>query len=274
MSEHLGIRRPLLHQVWIGPAMVPERLRDCIRSWRAFNPDVRMALWTDDPWSISPETARLYDEVRSFDAAGLVNADLYAAVERWTGPRAAVAARSDIVRMEVIAQHGGIYADMDVRCFRGIEPLLHGVRLMVADEHGPCNGNYLFGAVANHPAMWTAVRELRHSFMSYSRPPRPRWWARTICRLRRARRGALERWNRPRPVEVNPVLLCGPRYLNAKLQRHPECVVLPSQLFNPLHASLDPDRVTSWPPAAYGNHEYIGMWYDRRKKVPPPEYRR
>src|SRR5690606_18209558 len=112
--------------------------------------------------------------------------------------RGKLAARSDLIRYELVARMGGVYMDTDVRCLGNIDRLMVGVRLFVCDEGRPpraCVGNYGFGATPNHPAMWTVVREL---------------WPR-ICDI----------WgdDEERPAKFPSIVkICGPAYLNEQLR--------------------------------------------------------
>lgn len=238
-----------IHHVWLGPDRIPGAEVACAESWARTNPEFEIVLWTDRPEA----HAGPWHEVRAVPP--LVNAhaveDMEAVVcARCRHGRTRLAAQSDMIRYEIVARYGGVYADLDVEAFRAIDELIDGVRLLIADECGPCEGNYLIAAEANHPAMWTVVRELpghlkalRHSIA----------------------RGEVE-------APVNPVVATGPRYVNAVLRRHPDLVILPWPLFNPLWAFHDPDRVEVWPEVSFGNHHYYGRWYSRRKRNPPETF--
>lgn len=246
----------VLHQIWLGPKPIPSDLLEHARTWRDTHSGWERVLWSDRPGQ-HPEAAGIYTAIAELPP--IINAWCYEHAADYVGERSVWAARSDIVRMEIIAAQGGVYADLDVRMFRPMDGLLQGLALGVADELGPCNGNYLFAARRNHPAMWTAVRELAQNFPK-RREPAP-WWK-------------LQGWRRMNWPGIGILELTGPCYLNGKLQRHPDCVVWPWQLFNPLHARLDWQQVEVWPPSAYGNHCYAGTWYDQIKRCPPKEFLR
>lgn len=252
-----------LHQVWVGPKSIPGELIAHARTWAATHPTWDLVLWSDHPER--HEGAGPWDEVRELPP--IINAWAYEHAGRYVGRRAVWAARSDIVRMEIIAREGGVYADLDVMALQPMDALLRGVRLAVADELGPCNGNYLFAASPNHPALWTAVRELAANF-----PELPDGWHYDKGPPGRIARLAAAVTRRALPSVPGILSLTGPCYLNAKLQRHPDCVVWPWQLWNPLHARCDWRQVQVWPDSAFGNHCYAGTWYDQTKKPPPPEF--
>jgi mannosyltransferase OCH1-like enzyme len=61
------------------------------------------------------------------------------------------AARSDILRYEILARYGGVYVDSDFEPLRPIEPILAGVNSFQADEldDRPCNA--ILGCVPGDP---------------------------------------------------------------------------------------------------------------------------
>lgn len=258
-----------IHQVWLGTKPIPEELIGYAGAWRKHHPEWDLILWTDRP------TAHRGPWTSIQEHPPIINRYAFHWAERWFGARAAWAARSDILRMELVARYGGVYADLDVEPFEAINPLLEGVRLFCADEWGPCPGNYLFGAAVNHPAVWGAVRDLWKGIAPVERPKSLLSRAANLIRRRRAE--PLPRLEGSIPPERRwlPILqVTGPYYLNAALARHAEFVCFPWQLFNPLPAYCNHRMVTRWPDHACGNHHYAGTWYDRSKIPPPREFTR
>lgn len=222
------------HWVWLGKKPLPEKDQGWMRSWQEKHPHWKCTVWAEHPDNIEIEGF----EVRPLPP--LINQKFYDGIGQWVTGLAATASRSDIVRYELLLQ-GGVYLDTDVECFKNIEHLLSGVPLFVADEWGPCCGNYMFGAAPNHPALYTVVRELGPHLNSLQ--------------------GA-----------VNAVQATGPTYLNAQLCKYPDLVIFPHMLFNPLCAFDSPDKVTKWPEVSLANHHFDGKWYDRIKNDPPSEF--
>jgi hypothetical protein len=237
------------HQVWIGPKPVPERFKAWAATWTRHNPGWELALWTDrpaahaGPWTVVRELPPL------------INAHLLPRLPEIVNARPAVAAMSDMIRYEIVAREGGVYLDTDCECFRPCAEVFEPLTLFCADECGGLGGwpgNYLFGATPGHPAMWTVVRELADAF------------GQAVQDDADARRLGRDEGRFP----INPVVLCGPQYLNRQLQKHADAVLLPWPLFNPLPAGDDHELVRVWPASAYGNHHFAGTWYDRKKKPP------
>jgi hypothetical protein len=250
---------------------MPTQLQTWARAWKEYHPGWTMILWTDDPAKHEHLLHEPWDAVSLHPP--VMNRWVYTHAQKWFGDRAAWAARSDILRYEIVAQYGGVYSDLDFEPFRCIETLLKSVRLFNADEWGPCCGNYLFGAERNHSAMWTAVRELVKG-VAPKYIPAHGWKSlctRAWAKLRGKRLVKYDRFNPPEPkVEWKGILeTTGPFYLASKIHHHPDCVVFPWQLFNPLPAPMNGAQVRNWPDHAAGNHHYAGTWYERNKIKPP-----
>lgn len=231
-----------VHHIWVGDKPIPEELVHYAMSWNAYHPEWVVTLWTDRP---DMHTGPAWSEIRQLPP--LINAHVLKELEPMMKcHRCTKAALSDLYRYEILAQFGGVYADLDVEVFRRIDGLLKGVSLACADEWGPRPGNYLIAAVENHPTMWSVVREMLGNirFLAKKKPGQ----------------------------KVNPVLLTGPEYLKHYFQRDPEAVIWPWPIFNPLPAGYNPAMVEHWPDSAWGNHAFFGSWYKRKYRRPPPPF--
>lgn len=231
----------LFHWVWIGATPLPTADKRWMRSWLDFNTDWHGIVWAEQPAVVAPALSHWTRcQVRALPP--LVNQKFYDSIERWVTGLAVLAARSDIIRCDVVARHGGIYLDTDVECFQPIDPFLDGVRLCMADEHGPQQGNYLFGGVRNHPALWRGVRDLGPHLLEFDEG-------------------------------VYAPVATGPCFLGPRLRAHPELVVFPQAMCQPLGSHHDPFQVAHWPPCALSNHHIDGKWCGRSKATPPADYR-
>jgi len=88
----------ILHQIWIGPSPRPAPWMD---TWRTQNPGYEYVLWDDarvarERLSLAPQIAR---------------------APEWAG-------KADLIRYEVLARYGGIYADADSSCVKPLEDWL------------------------------------------------------------------------------------------------------------------------------------------------------
>jgi len=227
------------HFVWVGPNPIPPTLLTNVEGWRRLNPTWHITLWSDTVTGAGP-----WDDIRW---EPVINRRLYDHISLFVGDAAQWAGRSDIVRLEVLAKHGGVYLDFDVKPLKPVDTLFDTVTLCLADERaqedtlgrpGACNGNYLIGARPNHPALWTSVREIEGNMVRF---------------------------------KGDIIKGTGPQYVFRQLVRHPDCVVFPHHLFNPCRPRVDWSQVTEWPPTAYANHCFHGTWYGQTKTPPTPD---
>ena len=81
----------IIHYCWFGGNPKPEIIEKCIASWRAFCPDWEIKEWNEDNYDVNalPFTATAY------------------AAKKW-------AFVSDVARLDILKEHGGIYLDTDV----------------------------------------------------------------------------------------------------------------------------------------------------------------
>lgn len=265
---------PIIHFIWVGPKPIPDFALDNIIAWAATFDSPGSALPRPTlSWGkrigellIHTDTKENADAIIkafrerhprhcAFDRITTIvtepiNRRLYDNIGRYVEPHAVWAARSDILRLEILAQYGGVYMDLDLIPLNQIErptllsDLLTGVSLAFADERNQadkldlpmaCNGNYFIAAKPNHPALWTAVREIESNVV-----------------LNKGR----------------VLVATGPHYVFRQLTRHSDCVLFPWQLFNPCKPRHDWKKVKTWPPHAVANHCFEGTWYDQTKTEP------
>jgi mannosyltransferase OCH1-like enzyme len=126
----------VFHQIWLGPAPLPDRFEPLVESWRRHHPGWTHRLWTEEtlPGGLRPE---VYERLRS------------------------PAERSDVLRLELLAREGGVYVDTDFECLRPLDPLLEGVELFAGVFKDGRVNNALLGAAAEHPAIVRALQEVR-----------------------------------------------------------------------------------------------------------------
>ncbi|MES2345182.1 MAG: glycosyltransferase, partial [Chlamydiota bacterium] len=145
----------MVHQIWLGPKPIPEMCLVWMQTWTQLN-GWAYKLWTDK------EAAEIF----------MHNRDLFDAAENY-------AEKADILRLEVLLQFGGVYADVDYECLRpdifdelnksydfyiGFEPLEHGHTARFNMFH-ICNA--LMASVAQHPLLQDVVTNLRANYYAY-----------------------------------------------------------------------------------------------------------
>jgi mannosyltransferase OCH1-like enzyme len=127
----------IFHQIWLGPHPPPESHARYQQTWLDHHPGWKLHFWTEE---------NLPTSLRRPEAA-----------ERLRAP----AERSDILRLELLWQFGGVYVDPDFECLRSMEPLIENADLIVglARSGGPSNA--LLGAVAAHRILNHALEQIR-----------------------------------------------------------------------------------------------------------------
>lgn len=123
------------HQIWLGGRPLPEKFREWADRWLELNPGWQMVWWND---THLPEMACRPE----FDAAEKM------------------AAKSDILRYEIIAKLGGVYIDSDMEPLREIESTLEGVTSFFGDERPDTPCNAIVGCVPDDPFYAEVVRRI------------------------------------------------------------------------------------------------------------------
>jgi hypothetical protein len=127
----------VFHQIWLG-GPPPEKVHRFGATWMRLHPGWEMRLWHDG------------------NVPDLRNGRLFEAA-------AAPAQKADILRYELLLDHGGVYLDSDFECFRNLEPLLAGVRAFCGREDPVRVANGLIGCVPGHPLLAAVVAALPDS---------------------------------------------------------------------------------------------------------------
>ncbi len=91
----------IIHYCWFGGGEMPQRIKDCIESWRIVLPDYEIRCWDD----------------RSFDMHSVKWVEQAYAAGKW-------AFVADYIRLYALHTVGGIYLDTDVRVIKSFDPFL------------------------------------------------------------------------------------------------------------------------------------------------------
>ena len=102
----------VIHQIWDGDN-VPFQLRILSCTWKRFNPNWEYHLWNKKEMvelvdSYFPEWANLYHSL-PFNIQ-----------------------RLDMIRYMILYCHGGVYVDLDIECFKSIDPLVENKSFFLA----------------------------------------------------------------------------------------------------------------------------------------------
>jgi inositol phosphorylceramide mannosyltransferase catalytic subunit len=125
----------VFHQIWLGDDPFPyERER---ATWQQHHPSWEHRLWTE--------------------ADVPADLELKEAANRLRQP----AERADILRLELLHRHGGVYLDADFECLKPIDPLLDGVDCFLGLLDSGRVSNAVIGCVPGHPLLARAMAEVR-----------------------------------------------------------------------------------------------------------------
>uniref|UniRef100_A0A7S1AG96 Alpha 1,4-glycosyltransferase domain-containing protein n=1 Tax=Noctiluca scintillans TaxID=2966 RepID=A0A7S1AG96_NOCSC len=151
--QRRGVIPKLLHQIWIGPKEPPCLWLDTFRiDYISKYPDWTYQLWTED-------------EVRRLS---LLNRDIYEEEHMWQ-------CKADILRLEVLWQHGGLYVDADMISVEGrsLEKLLDVGRetgFVMAyepdtkDKPYSILGNSVIACTPHHPLIMMLMLYLKQTY--------------------------------------------------------------------------------------------------------------
>ena len=128
----------IIHYCWFGRGEKPELAKKCIASWRRFCPDFEIREWNEDScdYLAIPFMAEAYA------------AKKYAFV-------------SDVMRLIVLEQHGGVYFDTDVEVLRDISPLLDDEGFIGFENDQYVNSGQVVAAEAHHPVIQAMIEEYK-----------------------------------------------------------------------------------------------------------------
>jgi len=120
----------IIHQIWVGPYELPDMEKFFINRVKEFNPDYQHILWTDKNLPPLPP-------------------EVQAKVDHWNSQET-YAFTADVLRIFLIKEYGGIYADVDWNCHKGFSDLqLENRNGLVVYHNEYTTGNEVFGCAAN-----------------------------------------------------------------------------------------------------------------------------
>jgi inositol phosphorylceramide mannosyltransferase catalytic subunit len=127
----------VFHQIWVGPDPFPDELTAYRQTWIDHHPHWEHRLWTED---------NLPDD--------FVRREAYELLRR-------PAERADVIRLELLYRHGGVYVDADFESLRPLDPLLEDVDLFLGYRKPKRPNNAIIGSVPGHPVLAEAIERIR-----------------------------------------------------------------------------------------------------------------
>ena len=128
----------IIHYCWFGRGEKPELAKKCIASWKKFCPDFEICEWNEDncDYLAMPFMAEAYA------------AKKYAFV-------------SDVMRLVVLEQYGGVYFDTDVEVLRDISPLLIDEGFLGFENEQFVNSGQVMAAAPHQPVVQAMIEEYK-----------------------------------------------------------------------------------------------------------------
>lgn len=126
----------IIHYCWFGGNEKPEIIRKCISSWKKYCPDYEIKEWNESNFDINmfQYTKEAY------------NAKKWAFV-------------SDVARLWVVLNYGGIYMDTDVEVLNNIDSLLNNDLFMFFESERSIASGLGFGATKNNEIIKELVND-------------------------------------------------------------------------------------------------------------------
>ena len=116
-----------IHYVWLGNKPKPKKIQKCIASWHKFCPDYEIKEWNETNFDIESHLfVREAYEAHNYAFA------------------------SDVIRLVVLFEYGGIYVDADVEFLKPIDDLLNNEAFIGFELPEYVNSGQIFGAVAKN----------------------------------------------------------------------------------------------------------------------------
>lgn len=128
-----------IHYCWFGRGEKPKLAKKCIASWKKYCPDYEITEWNEDNFDLNKNEYVKYCYEN----------------KKW-------AYLSDYVRLDVVAENGGIYFDTDVEVIKSFDDLLKYEAFYGFENEEYVASGLGFGSIAHHKTI-EAMREQYHN---------------------------------------------------------------------------------------------------------------
>lgn len=116
-----------IHYCWFGGKELPDFLKECMESWMKYCPDYELVRWDENTFDVSK-----YEYTRQA-----------AEHSRWGFV-------TDVARLDILYQYGGIYMDTDVKLLKPLDNLLYQKGFVGVEQWGNINSGGGIGAIPHH----------------------------------------------------------------------------------------------------------------------------
>lgn len=209
----------IIHYCWFGGQPLPELAIKCIESWETFCPDYKIIRWDESNFDLN------YNQYIK---------EAYE-LQKW-------AFVTDVARLKIIYDYGGIYMDTDVELLKSLDDLLEYSGFMGFENSEYINTGLGFGAKKNN----LVVNEM---LLDYDNIPFIKVDGRTD--------------QIPCPQRNTKVLINMGLQINNSKQIINDMIFLPTEYFCPKDYESGKLRITR---STYSIHHFDGSWQSRKNK--------
>ncbi|MBE5850690.1 MAG: hypothetical protein E7298_11105 [Lachnospiraceae bacterium] len=127
MEQRISIPK-VINCCWFGGKEKPEFIKECMRTWKEQCPDYEIREWNENNWDVNKYeyTRQAYEKGRY----GFI---------------------TDIARLDILFENGGIYMDTDVKMLKPLDELLFNKGYIGLERWGNINSGGGMGAIPHHP---------------------------------------------------------------------------------------------------------------------------
>lgn len=125
-EQRLSIPKKI-HYCWFGEKELPDFLKECMESWNRYCPDYEVVRWDENTFDV-----KKYEYTRQAAEYG-----------KWGFV-------SDVARLDILYQYGGIYMDTDVKLLKTLDNLLYQKGFVGVEQWGNINTGGGIGAIPHH----------------------------------------------------------------------------------------------------------------------------
>lgn len=117
-----------IHYCWFGGKKIPDFLQTCIQSWRVQCPDYEVIEWNENNYDVNMHlfTKQAFEQSKW----GFI---------------------SDVARLDILYEHGGIYLDTDVTLIKNLDNCLYQPGFIGVEKWGNINSGGGCGFIKKHP---------------------------------------------------------------------------------------------------------------------------
>ena len=181
----------IIHQLWIGPKPAPT---NHMATWRDKNPEFTYMFWNEDTIS---KNSHIFSCLCKVDEIEEING------------------KADILRWEILYEHGGVFLDADSICIEPLDDILMTTKCFAGWEQEQVRQGLIatgtMGFPPKHPLVKQAVEWIQRNPVSVSKTGKRAW------------------------LTVGPMLLTKMYNSNPIYQK--EMTIFPSYYFLPIHAT-------------------------------------